>query len=141
MVVLIRNLQKRTILNIPAILQNSNTLVEILRISQFDVNLVFVGKGFIKSLNLRYRRRNVATDVLAFPYLKVSFVENRKNNAYIFLQNYRNQGHMFAYHIDSRLDGMLVHHKVTPAFIHLGRERDKLKQSFLSKETTGRISV
>lgn len=71
MVVLIRNLQKRTILNIPTILQNSNTLVEILRISHFDVNLVFVGKGFIKSLNLRYRRRNVATDVLAFPYLKL----------------------------------------------------------------------
>lgn len=72
MVALIRNLQKRTILNLPVLLQNSNTLLEILRISHFDVNLVFVGKGFIKSLNLRYRRRNVTTDVLAFPYLEVS---------------------------------------------------------------------
>lgn len=70
MVALIRNLQKRTILNLPVLLQNSNTLLEILRISHFDVNLVFVGKGFIKSLNLRYRRRNVTTDVLAFPYLE-----------------------------------------------------------------------
>ena len=72
MVALIRNLQIRTILNLPVVLQNSNTLLEILRISHFDVNLVFVGKGFIKSLNLRYRRRNVTTDVLAFPYLEVS---------------------------------------------------------------------
>ena len=71
MVVLIRNLQKRIVLNIPLILQNANTLVDILRINHFDVNLVFVGKGFIKSLNLRYRRRNVTTDVLAFPYLQV----------------------------------------------------------------------
>ena len=71
MVALIRNLQTRTILNLPVLLQNSNTLLEILRISHFDVNLVFVGKGFIKSLNMRYRRRNVTTDVLAFPYLEV----------------------------------------------------------------------
>ncbi|CAH3179033.1 unnamed protein product [Porites evermanni] len=73
MVVLIRNLQKRIVLNIPLILQNANTLVDILRINHFDVNLVFVGKGFIKSLNLRYRRRNVTTDVLAFPYLQQRF--------------------------------------------------------------------
>lgn len=72
MVALIRNLQTRTILNLPVLLQNSNTLLEILRISHFDVNLVFVGKGFIKSLNMRYRRRNVTTDILAFPYLEVS---------------------------------------------------------------------
>lgn len=72
MVALIRNLQTRTILNLPVLLQNSNTLLEILRISRFDVNLVFVGKGFIKSLNMRYRRRNVTTDILAFPYLEVS---------------------------------------------------------------------
>lgn len=71
MVVLIRNLQKRIVLNTPLILQNANTLVDILRINHFDVNLVFVGKGFIKSLNLRYRRRNVTTDVLAFPYLQL----------------------------------------------------------------------
>lgn len=70
MVAFIRNLQTRTILNIPLILQNSNILLEILRISHFDVNLVFVGKGFIKSLNLRYRRRNITTDILAFPYLE-----------------------------------------------------------------------
>ena len=71
MVALIKNLQTRTILNIPLLLQNSNSLLEILRICHFDVNLVFVGKGFIKSLNLRYRRRNVTTDILAFPYLQV----------------------------------------------------------------------
>ena len=71
MVALIKNLQTRTILNIPLLLQNSNSLLEILRIGHFDVNLVFVGKGFIKSLNLRYRRRNVTTDILAFPYLQV----------------------------------------------------------------------
>lgn len=70
MVALIKNLQTRTILNIPLLLQNSNSLLEILRICHFDVNLVFVGKGFIKSLNLRYRRRNVTTDILAFPYLQ-----------------------------------------------------------------------
>ena len=72
MVALIRNLQARTILNLPVLLQNSNALLEILRISHFDVNLVFVGKGFIKNLNMRYRRRNVTTDILAFPYLEVS---------------------------------------------------------------------
>lgn len=70
MVALIKNLQTRAILNIPLLLQNSNSLLEILRICHFDVNLVFVGKGFIKSLNLRYRRRNVTTDILAFPYLQ-----------------------------------------------------------------------
>ena len=72
MVVWIRNIQKRTALNLPVILSNCNTLVEILKISHFDVNLMFVGKGFIKSLNLRYRRRNVVTDILAFPYFDVS---------------------------------------------------------------------
>jgi len=70
MVVWIRNIQKRTALNLPVILSNCNTLVEILRISHFDVNFMFVGKGFIKSLNLRYRRRNVVTDILAFPYFE-----------------------------------------------------------------------
>ena len=46
--------------------------MEILRISHFDVNVMFVGKGYIKNLNLRYRRRNVVTDILAFPYFEVS---------------------------------------------------------------------
>lgn len=72
MVVWIRNIQKRTVLNLPVLLSNCNTLVEILRISHFDVNLMFVGRGFIKSLNLRYRRRNVVTDILAFPYFEVN---------------------------------------------------------------------
>ena len=89
MVVLIRNLQTRTLLNLPVILQNSNILVEILRINRFDVNLVFVGKGFIKSLNLRYRRRNITTDVLAFPYLEVSL--NLGQNSTIFQTLYVQQ--------------------------------------------------
>ena len=72
MVVLIRNLQSRTLLNLPGLLQNCNTLVDILRISYFDVNVIFVGKGFIKSLNLRYRRKNVVTDILSFPSIEVS---------------------------------------------------------------------
>ncbi|XP_078378670.1 endoribonuclease YbeY-like [Oculina patagonica] len=70
MVVWIRNIQKRTVLNLPVILKNCNTLVDILRISHFDVNLMFAGRSFIKSLNLRYRRRNVVTDILAFPYFE-----------------------------------------------------------------------
>lgn len=70
MVVLIRNLQSRTLLNLPGLLQNCNTLVDILRISYFDVNVIFVGKGFIKSLNLRYRRKNVVTDILSFPSIE-----------------------------------------------------------------------
>ena len=82
MVALIRNLQTRILLNIPALLQNSNTLLEILRISHFDVNLVFVGRGFIKSLNLRYRRRNVTTDILAFPYLEVRSLRLRRITIY-----------------------------------------------------------
>lgn len=72
MVVWIRSIQKRTALNLPVILSNCNALMEILRIGHFDVNLMFVGKGYIKSLNLRYRRRNVVTDILAFPYFEVS---------------------------------------------------------------------
>ena len=72
MVVWIRSIQKRTALNLPVILSNCNNLVEILRIGHFDVNLMFVGKGYIKSLNLRYRRRNVVTDILAFPNFEVS---------------------------------------------------------------------
>ena len=72
MVVWIRSIQKRTALNIPVILSNCNALMEILRISHFDVNVMFVGKGYIKNLNLRYRRRNVVTDILAFPYFEVS---------------------------------------------------------------------
>jgi len=70
MVVWIRSIQKRTALNLPVILSNCNALMEILRIGHFDVNLMFVGKGYIKSLNLRYRRRNVVTDILAFPYFE-----------------------------------------------------------------------
>ena len=76
MVVWIRTIQKRTALNLPVILSNCNALMEILRISHFDVNVMFVGRGYIKSLNLRYRRRNVVTDILAFPYFDVSGKKN-----------------------------------------------------------------
>ena len=72
MVVLIRNIQSRTVFNLPGLLQNCNTLVDILRISHFDVNVIFVGRRFIKSLNLRYRKKNVVTDILSFPCFEVS---------------------------------------------------------------------
>ena len=75
MVVLIRNLQTRTVLNLSTIFDNCNILVDILKIGHLDVNFAFVGKRFIKSLNDRYRQRNVVTDVLAFPNWEVSIGE------------------------------------------------------------------
>ena len=72
MVVFVRNLQRRVSFNHALLAKHSEILMRCLGVANFDVSVVCVGKKLIKSLNLKYRRRNKATDILAFPNFEVS---------------------------------------------------------------------
>lgn len=71
MTVFLRNLQKRVIFDTAVLIRDATYLMRLLRVEKFDVSLVCTGGDLIKSLNLKYRRRNIQTDVLAFPYFEV----------------------------------------------------------------------
>lgn len=74
MSVFLVNLQKRVVFDSAVLVRDAKYLMQLLRLDKFDVSVVCTGGKLIKSLNLKYRKRNVQTDVLAFPYFEVRFV-------------------------------------------------------------------
>ncbi|XP_031564015.1 endoribonuclease YbeY-like isoform X2 [Actinia tenebrosa] len=71
MSVFLSNLQKRVFFDSAVLVRDAKYLMQLLRLDKFDVSVVCTGGKLIKSLNLRYRKRNVQTDILAFPYFEV----------------------------------------------------------------------
>lgn len=72
MSVFLRNLQKRVIFDSAILIRDTSYLMQLLKVDKFDVGVVCTGAKLIKSLNYKYRKRNIQTDVLAFPYFEVS---------------------------------------------------------------------
>ncbi|EDO43628.1 predicted protein [Nematostella vectensis] len=70
MSVFVRNFQQRVLFSEALLERDARVLVQLLKADRFDVSIVCAGGKRIKSLNLKYRRRNVQTDVLAFPYFE-----------------------------------------------------------------------
>lgn len=71
MSVFLVNLQKRIVFDSAVLVRDAKYLMQLLRLDKFDVSVVCTGGKLIKSLNQKYRKRNVQTDVLAFPYFEV----------------------------------------------------------------------
>ncbi|KAK3731853.1 hypothetical protein QZH41_020208 [Actinostola sp. cb2023] len=70
MSVFLRNLQKRVVFDATTLIRDTSHLMQLLSVEKFDVSVVCTGGKLIKSLNLKYRKRNIQTDILAFPYFE-----------------------------------------------------------------------
>ncbi|XP_068602767.1 endoribonuclease YbeY-like isoform X2 [Brachionichthys hirsutus] len=66
--VVLRNLQKVVPLRRARIRRNVDTLRHILGIQKFDLGIVCVDNKRIQQINSVYRKKNVPTDVLSFPF-------------------------------------------------------------------------
>ncbi|XP_017285869.1 endoribonuclease YbeY [Kryptolebias marmoratus] len=66
--VVIRNLQKVVPLRRSRLRRDVDTLRHILGIQKFDLGIVCVDNHRIQQINNIYRKKNVPTDVLSFPY-------------------------------------------------------------------------
>ncbi|XP_030642159.1 endoribonuclease YbeY isoform X2 [Chanos chanos] len=69
--VLLRNLQNVVPLRRARLRKDVETLRHILGIQKFDLGLICVDNARIQRINNVYRKKNVPTDVLSFPFYEV----------------------------------------------------------------------
>lgn len=72
--VVLRNLQKVVPLRRARLRKDVDTLRHILGIQKFDLAVICVDNDRIQQINNKYRKKNVPTDVLSFPFYEVRFV-------------------------------------------------------------------
>ena len=70
--VILRNLQKQVPLRRARLRKDVETLRHILGIHKFDLGIVCVDNHRIQQINNIYRKKNVPTDVLSFPFYEVN---------------------------------------------------------------------
>lgn len=70
--VVIRNLQKVVPIRRSRLRKDVDTLRHILGIQKFDLGIICVDNQKIQQINGIYRKKNVPTDVLSFPYYEVN---------------------------------------------------------------------
>lgn len=70
--VVLRNLQKVVPLRRARLRRDVETLRHILGIQKFDLGVICVDNRRIQHINNTYRKKNVPTDVLSFPFHEVS---------------------------------------------------------------------
>lgn len=70
--VVIRNLQKVVPLRRSRLRRDVDTLRHILGIQKFDLGIICVDNHRIQKINHIYRKKNVPTDVLSFPFYEVN---------------------------------------------------------------------
>lgn len=70
--VVLRNLQKVVPLRRARLRRDVDTLRHILGIQKFDLGVICVDNRRIQQINNTYRKKNVPTDVLSFPFHEVS---------------------------------------------------------------------
>ena len=73
--IIIKNTQRRTKLNIARIRRRIQTMLDYLGYHDVDINVWFTTNKTIRGYNNRYRHKNVPTDILSFP-----FIVHTKNN-------------------------------------------------------------
>ncbi|KAA8588372.1 hypothetical protein FQN60_001566 [Etheostoma spectabile] len=69
--VVLRNLQKVVPLRRARLRKDVDTLRHILGIQKFDLGIVCVDNNRIQQINNIYRKKNVPTDVLSFPFYEI----------------------------------------------------------------------
>lgn len=69
--VVLRNLQKVVPLRRARLRKDVDTLRHILGIQKFDLGIICVDNYRIQQINHIYRKKNVPTDVLSFPFYEV----------------------------------------------------------------------
>lgn len=77
--VVLRNLQKVVPLRRARLRKDVDTLRHILGIHKFDLGIVCVDNHRIQHINNIYRKKNVPTDVLSFPFYEVNMNYFRAN--------------------------------------------------------------
>lgn len=75
--VVLRNLQKVVPLRRARLRKDVNTLRHILGIQKFDLGIICVDNQRIQQINNIYRKKNVPTDVLSFPFYEVNISANQ----------------------------------------------------------------
>lgn len=70
--VVLRNLQKVVPLRRARLRRDVDILRHILGIQKFDLGIVCVDNKRIRQINHIYRKKNLATDVLSFPFYEVN---------------------------------------------------------------------
>ena len=71
--VVLRNLQKAVPLRRARLRKDVDTLRHILGIQKFDLGIICVDNHKIQQINNIYRKKNVPTDVLSFPFYEVKY--------------------------------------------------------------------
>lgn len=94
--VVLRNLQKVVPLRRARLRRDVDILRHILGIQKFDLGIVCVDNKRIRQINHIYRKKNLATDVLSFPFYEVnvtkgvvhSIITKKKKNLKTVLFSY-----------------------------------------------------
>lgn len=74
--VVLRNLQKVVPLRRARLRRDVDILRHILGIQKFDLGIVCVDNKRIRQINHIYRKKNLATDVLSFPFYEVNVTKD-----------------------------------------------------------------
>lgn len=88
--VVLRNLQKVVPLRRARLRRDVDILRHILGIQKFDLGIVCVDNKRIRQINHIYRKKNLATDVLSFPFYEVNVTKGvvhsiKKKKLFCFL--------------------------------------------------------
>ena len=66
--ILIKNTQQKIKINIGEIKQNIQKMLTVAGYSDFDISIWFTTNATIKKFNKKYRKKDISTDILSFPY-------------------------------------------------------------------------
>lgn len=88
---------------------------KILKIKISEISLVIVGKGRIRELNKKYRKKNKVTDVLTFDYGEI----------FICLPQAKRQAKRLGHSLKKELGILLIH-----GILHLAGYKDETKKDF-----------
>lgn len=83
MVVLLRNLQNVVPIRRARLRKDVEMLIRILGAQRFDMGIVCVDNRKIQHINNIYRKKNMPTDVLSFPFYEVKPPKTNKQKALI----------------------------------------------------------
>lgn len=70
--VVLRNLQKVVPLRRARLRRDVTTLMHVLGVQKFDLGVICVDNRRMQQINSTYRRKNMPTDVLSFPFYEVN---------------------------------------------------------------------
>ena len=74
MTLLLRNLQKTVVFDLPKLKTDINLLRRIFRTERYDLGVICMEDGQLREMNKMYRGRNEPTDVLSFPSHEVGYI-------------------------------------------------------------------